>query len=652
MDMKKRFEEAVRDERALRVALAEADIAPTLLVLVQLTGDMAILDEVAPYIHGAWSFLESVPEDLKQKVRDRLVDVLKDYAATGRTPPKVLPSDKLQRMMSASVGQAVPEEYVPLFIEELGLGDVDTRVVQWRRDPAALPREDFKVVIIGAGFSGICAGIRLQEAGIPFVILEKNETVGGTWYENQYPGCGVDTPNHFYSFSFNLNNSWSRHFSKRDEIWQYIEQTADKYDLRKHIRFGIEVSEAAFDEGKALWRMKCRNADGRLEEVSGNAVISCVGFLNRPAYPRIDGLDKFSGPCFHTAVWDKTVDLKGKRVAMIGTGASGMQTGPSIAPDLAQFKIFQRSPHWAMHNENYHKDVTTGQKWALNHIPFFTEWQRFMLFWALSDGFHASLQVDPNWSTPEISLNKDNHQMRERIVAHIRKELDGDEELIAKCIPNYPPYGKRMLRDNHWYKMLKRPNVDLITDPISHVTENAVVMKDGTAHEVDVIILATGFQATKMLWPMEVKGRGGRAIREVWGDDDPRAHKGITVPGFPNFFITSGPNTALSHGGSAVFHSECQVRYAMQAFREMIENGYSTVEVRQDVHDRFNDLVDKKCENMVWSHPGVTSWYKNRKGRVAMTSPWRLVDYWKITQTFNPKEYICVAADGKEPKAA
>lgn len=637
--MSTQFEVAVHDEAALRAALAEADIAPMLMVLAQLSGDTAILDEVAPHIHGAWSFLESVPEELKQKVRDRLVATLRDYAVSGREPPRRIPPEMLQKMMSAGVGQMVPEEYIPLLMEETRLGDEDTRAVHWQRDPRQLPLADFKVVIIGAGFSGLCAGIRLRELGIPFEILEKNLGVGGTWLENAYPGCAVDTPNHFYSYSFDPNDKWSRHFSRRDEILAYIERTADRFDLRPHIRCDAEVTTATFDEETSLWQLTVRSRDGATETIECNAVISAVGQLNRPSTPPIAGLPLFRGPVFHTARWDRTVDLKGKRVAMIGTGASAVQAAPSIAPDLARLLVFQRTPHWLMNNPNYHKEVSAGNKWALEHIPYFGKWLRFQLFWAGSDGFHASLQIDPDWPMPDSSLNEANHKMRELIIDYVRRELDDDKELLAKVIPTYPPYGKRMLRDNHWYRMLKRENVELVIGSISHVTEDAIVMEDGMVHAVDVIVMATGFQASKMLSPMDIRGRDGRTIRSVWGDDDPRAYLGITVPDFPNLFLTYGPNTNLAHGGSTIFQTECQVRYITQALREMIENDYTTLEVRTDVHDAYNKLVDEKCRNMVWAHPGVTSWYKNRYNRVTVTSPWRLLDYWKLTRHFVPEEY-------------
>jgi 4-hydroxyacetophenone monooxygenase len=305
--MSNMFAAVVQDEEALRSALAEADIAPMLMVLAQLSGDLEILDEVAPHIHGAWSFLESVPEDLKQKVRERLVAVLRDYAASEREPPRHIPSETLQKMMSAGVGQTVPEEYIPLLVEETRLGGEDTRSVHWQRNPEHLPIRNFKVIIIGAGFAGLCAGIRLKELGIPFVILEKNQDVGGTWLENVYPGCAVDTPNHFYSYSFNANDKWSRHFSRRDEILAYIAGTTDKYGLRQDIRFGAEVTTAEFDEPEACWHVTFRTTDGATEAVTGNAVISAVGQLNRPSIPPIAGLPLFHGPVFHTRAVQRSI---------------------------------------------------------------------------------------------------------------------------------------------------------------------------------------------------------------------------------------------------------------------------------------------------------------------------------------------------------
>lgn len=640
--MENPFAEAARDEQALKSALDTADIVPALMTLVYLTGDFELLDEVAPHIKGAWNFLETIPDNLKEEIRSKLVATLKQYAVEGVTVPRTPHRQTLRRMMSASVGTEVPEEYVSLFVEELRLGDVDTRALQWRTDPKSLSLDDFKVVIVGGGLSGVCTGIRLKEAGIPFVILERNAGLGGTWYENDYPGAGVDTPNQFYSYSFNPNPDWSRHFSRQNEILKYINDTVDKFGLREHIRFNVEVTSANFDEASARWQVNCRSREVESEQLVCNVFITAAGH-NVASTPAFKGLESFSGDTVHTAHWNHDVDVNGKHVAMIGTGASGMQVGPAIVDKVAQLTIFQRSPHWAMGNANYRRDTTEGQRWALKHIPLFNEWARFLVFWAASDGFHKTLHIDPEWSQPALSLNSENHAMRENIIAYMHSELDGDEELLKKCTPDYPPYGKRLLRDNNWFKMLKRDNVDLVVNPISHISKTGVVTTDGVEYPADVLVFATGFNASKLLWPMEIRGRDGVSIRDVWGEDDPRAYKGMTVPGFPNLFVIAGPNTILSHGGSAIFHTECQVTYILNAMREMIERDLASIEVREEVYSGYNDVVDEKLRNMVWSHRGVTSWYKNKHNRVTMTSPWRLVDFWALTHEFELDEFIAVA---------
>ena len=549
-------------------------------------------------------------------------------------PPGLLP-----RMLAAGVGGPVPDEYIPMILEEMMLDDIDPKTVHWRTRPDDETLAAFRVVIIGAGVSGLGMAIKLREAGIPFVIYEKNKTVGGTWLENSYPGCGVDTPNHFYSLSFEPNHDWPDHFSKRDELWKYMERLADQYDLRRDIRFETEVTASVYDEARAVWRVTVRDASGVEETSEANAVITAVGQLNRPSIPPIPGLDEFAGAKFHTARWDHSVDLAGKNVAMIGTGASGMQTGPSIAPVVKHLTIFQRSAHWAVYNQNYHKSVGPGKTAALKLIPFYAKWYRFQLLWASSDGLHASLHVDPDWKTPDQSLNETNQKFRDQLIAYIRDQVNGDEALIKKVVPPYPPYGKRMLRDNYWYKMLTRDNVDLVTDPIERITADGVTTKGGKFWPADVLVLATGFQAQRMLTPMHVEGRGGQTIRALWGDDNPRAYLGITVPAFPNLFLIYGPGTNLAHGGSAIYHSECQTRYIMQCLRELLETGARAMEVKQDPHDRFNEYLDATHAKMVWAHGGVGNWYKNKHGRVVTNSPFRLVDYRAMTEKLDRNDY-------------
>ncbi len=618
--------------------LAEADIAPLLMSYVQLTGDTAALDEVAPYINGPWNFMESVPAPLRQALREKVTAAMADIAAGRRAPAAPPSGELLHRMLSVCVGQPVPQEYVPMICHEMGFDGAAPLEVTWRRRPPADVLESFKVLIIGAGESGLCTAIKLKALGIPFVIIEKNAGVGGTWLENTYPGCGVDTPNHFYQFSFAPNPDWTRHFSQSREVQQYLDRCADDYDLKKDIRFQTEVLAARYDEASATWRVTCRSSRGE-EILEARAVVCAVGQLNQPLVPDIPGLDDFAGPKFHTARWDHAVDIAGKRVGMIGTGASGMQVGPSIVDAVEHLTIFQRSPHWAVYNPNYHATVPAGMKRAIRELPHYAQWLRFQLFWASGDGLYESLKVDPAWPTPDLSLNAANQAFRERLIAHMAAETGGDAALMEKIVPQYPPYGKRMLRDNHWFRMLTRPDVELVNAGIERVLPDGVLARNGKFHPQDVLVLATGFQANRMTWPMTIAGRDGVTLRDLWGEDDPRAHLGITVPGFPNFFLMYGPNTNLAHGGSAIFHSECQARYTMLALRELLENGSTAMDCRQEVHDAFNRRVDALHATLVWSHRRVGSWYKNQRGRVFATTPWRLVDYWNMTRTMDPADY-------------
>lgn len=630
---------ACADETRLREAVAGADIVPLLMSLVHLTGDGRWLDEASAHIKGGWSFLASLPDDLQQRIRDELVETLKDIAC-GRRQPAQISEDLLTRMMHTSVGQTVPPEYNAVFREEAGFDHRDYRAVPWRRQVSSAQLASFQVLIIGAGFSGIGMAIKLEEAGIPYAIIEKNDDVGGTWLENRYPGCGVDTPCHFFSYSFAPNPEWSSFFAKRDEILQYIVDCVERYGIRKSIRFGEQVVAARYDEANAVWRVQTRSSDGAERDLTANVLVTAVGALNRPAIPDIKGLADFAGPAFHTAQWNAGVDLTGKRVAMIGTGASGMQTAPSIAGDVARLTIFQRSPHWAIRHPLYHASVGDDVKWAIRHVPYYVSWFRFQLFWAASDGFHRTLQIDPEWSTPEQSINADNQRMRDDLIDYIKSHIGDRPDLLAKTIPPYPPFGKRMLRDNHWYEMLKRPNVTLVTGNVDHIEKNAIVAADGSRHEADVIVLATGFQAARMLGPIEVYGRGGKRLRDQWGEDDARAYLGITLPEYPNFFMIYGPNTNLAHGGSAIFHSECQIRYTMEGIRELIETGARSIECRRAPYEAYNAKVDAALERMVWSHRAMTNWYKNKRGRVVMNSPWRLVDYRNMTEHMDPADYV------------
>jgi 4-hydroxyacetophenone monooxygenase len=628
------------DPARLRAALDEADPATLLLVLVQFTGESVWLQKARPYIAGPMSYQEKMPPALRREIRDRLFEVLMEHAAAHMPLPPVPRGELLRDMLSIAAGEPVGEEYVRMMSEDLSPSLDAPPVTVQDQPPEFVAPESFRVLIIGAGMSGLCAAIRLRQAGISFSIIEKNETVGGTWFENSYPGCGVDTPNHFYSYSFAPYHDWSQLFAKRRELWAYFERIADEYGIRSQVRFNTEVQSAVFDERENIWRIVAKAADGTTVGMQANAVISCVGVLNRPKLPEIPGLEEFRGPAFHTAQWKPDFDWSGKKIAMIGTGASGHQVGPTIAPDVERLTIFQRSPHWVVPNPNYFAQVPDGVKWLLAHLPYYVRWYRFQLFWGFSDGLYRSLQIDPQWNHPKRSINRINERHRRFMERHVRAELGENSALIEKVIPDYPPYGKRILIDNHWFKMLRRNNVDLVTTPIARVNPAGVETSDGKTWPADALVFATGFQASKMLSPMKIHGRDGREIHETWGADDAQAYLGMTVPGYPNFFILLGPNTGLAHGGNAIFMVECQVRHVMACIRELLTKHFRSIEVRQDVSEKYNKAVDDLHSGLVWSHEGVDNWYKNQQGRVFALSPWRLVEYWRMTSQINTADYI------------
>ncbi|MAA74608.1 MAG: monooxygenase [Salinisphaeraceae bacterium] len=618
----------------LRAALEAGDPATLMLVLVQLTGDRHWLDAARPYIRGPMDYQATLPPELAAQIRDHLCKALLDYRESGRPLPPLPEDELLQAMLSTAAGETVGDQYLALMREEL-----DTRaagdIAVWRAPESPRPPAGFRVAIIGGGVSGICAAIQLQLAGIDYTIIEKNADFGGTWLENRYPGCGVDTPNHFYSFSFEPNPDWSWFFARQGEISQYLSDVAAKHRLAANTRFGVEVEAARFDEIHNCWQLTLDNG----ECLSANVVVSAVGVLNRPKWPDIPGREAFTGPAMHTAAWQEDFNWRGQRIGLIGTGASGQQVGPRLAPDAGRLTVFQRSPHWVVPNPNYFAQVSQGKKWLLAHLPWYGRWYRFQLFWAFADGIYPALQKDPDWAHPERSVNAVNDRHRNFMLRYLRKEIGDDPELLAKVTPDYPPYGKRILIDNHWFRMLKRDNVELETGNIERIESNGIRMRDGSFHELDALVFATGFHASRMLWPMRVVGRDGRQLADYWGADDARAHKGTTVPGFPNFFILTGPNTGLAHGGNQIFMTECQVRYLMLALRDLLTRGADFVEVREPVYERFNQTVDARHDNMVWTHRGMSNWYRNPQGRVFAISPWRLVEFWRMTRHFDPREH-------------
>ena len=627
------------DETWIDQALTEAHVPSLMMALVHLTGDASHLkDDRKPVYDFFGDGQGNIAPDVQEEIRDAVKRAYLDYAR-GKLLPPPPPHETIRRMMDFIAGVQIPERYVPFLKEELGIAVEDTRMPRWDSPKLKGAAANMKVVIIGAGLSGILSGIRLSQACVPFEIIEKNPDVGGTWYENAYPGCRVDNPNHMYSFSFEPNHFWPQHYSTQNVLLAYFRRMADKYGLRQHIRFETRVTEARWDEERARWHVRVRDNNGQEETLEANAVISAVGQLNQPRIPDFKGRDSFQGPAFHTARWRHDIDLAGKRVAVIGTGATAFQVIPEIAPKVQQLLVFQRSAPWLGPTPDYHKDVGEGKKWLLEHIPYYDKWYRFWLFWTLTDGILDGVAVDPSWNDLSKSVSPVNEMLRQMLIEKIKEQAPDRPDLIEKVVPDYPFGCKRSVRDNGVYiAALARPNVDLITTGIREITPKGIVTNDGVEHEVDVIIYGTGFHASDFLRTYKIVGKEGVELHEKW-TGDARAYLGMTIPGFPNFFCIYGPNTNIVVNGSIIFFSEASVRYIVNALKLLAETGAKTMEVREDVHNEFNRRVDEENKKMAWGIPDAKSWYKNQFGRVSQNWPWRLVDYWNATIAPNPQDF-------------
>jgi 4-hydroxyacetophenone monooxygenase len=620
------------DDAELLDLVRKGALLPLLAALAHTTGDLSLLaDELRPDPAHIREPQGGLSGEQRAEARQAIAAALREWDGAGRPVADAGDPGELRQIMEFLVGESISEDYLQLLVEELAIGEEDPRAPAWRKDDLD-PERALRVVVIGAGMSGLLAAHRLGQAGIDVVVIEKNEDVGGTWLENRYPGCRVDVPNHLYSYSFAQRVDWPQHFSTQDVLLDYFRDCAEEMGVRDRIRFRTAVESAVFQDASGDWLLTLRLPDGNTETLVADAVVSAVGQLNRPSVPAIVGQGEFIGPWFHSAEWDRSVDLRGKRVAVIGTGASGFQLIPEIADEAAEVVVFQRTPNWFLPAPEYHDALSEQTRWLLTHVPRYHEWYRLWLFWRLAEGALPAARLDPAWPQDNGSISRENDELRALLTMYLEAQFADAPELIEHVVPRYPPLAKRMLLDNGtWARTLQRDDVHLVTDPIERIERDAVVTADGERHAVDVIVYATGFEASRFLVPMQVTGRGGADLHESW-DGDARAYLGITVPGFPNLFCLYGPNTNLVANGSIIFFSECEVRYVLECLRELLVRHARALDCRLDAFDTYNRRIDEGNARMAWGVSGVNSWYKNADGRVTQNWPFSLLEFWEQTR--------------------
>jgi cation diffusion facilitator CzcD-associated flavoprotein CzcO len=488
------------------------------------------------------------------------------------------------------------------------------------------------VAIIGTGFSGLGMAIALKRAGIGYVLFERRADLGGTWYDNTYPGCKCDVPSHLYSFSFALNPEWSQTYSPQPEIWAYLRRTAEEHGVVDDIRFDHEVRDACWDEAAACWRIETSHGSW-----TAGALVSGNGALSEPMIPEIAGLERFAGTVFHSATWNHEHDLRGERVAVIGTGASAIQFVPKIQPEVGQMYVFQRTPAWVLPHSD--RPIREWEHRLYRTVPLAQRLARAFVYWS-RELIAIPMTKRPDWAKV----------IEKAARAHLAKQVP-DRSLREKLTPSFSPGCKRLLLSDDWYPALTQNNVEVVTDGISEIREHSIVTADGTEREVDTIIFGTGFQVTEFPLARQVRGLAGRSLSEAWAEHGAQAHLGTTVPGFPNLFLLAGPNTGIGHT-SLVFMIEAQIDYILQALRAVQSHRAAAVDVRREACDRYNAELQRKMQHTVWNAGGCRSWYLDDKGRNVTLWPdftWR---FRLMTRRFDEEHYDFIPPPRRAPMDA
>ncbi|MET8352551.1 NAD(P)/FAD-dependent oxidoreductase [Micromonospora sp. NPDC005206] len=629
------------DPVALRENASDIEAPLLLMSLVQMTGDISLLDRYGDHVtFSASADHRLLPEGrLPDADKEELLAILEKVGQNpGEQHYLQVPDDELfARMLGVVVGEEIPEEFFAIVKEQGGFELTRPGAPHTKRPPS-----DFKIAVLGAGMSGIAAAIAAADAGFDYHVYETADDIGGTWRINTYPGVAVDTPSIYYSFSYEIEAAWSKYYPLGPEYQNYLRRVVDKYDIKNNISFNTRIEAMQWDDEAQQWVLEL-DSNGERSQVRYNAVVTAAGFLNRPKFPDIPGRETFRGQSVHSAKWHDGVELAGKKVAVIGAGATSVQIVDAIIGDVAMLTLFQRQPHWVNPNHLGEGIVPSGERWAQCNIPFYDRWRRAKTYWFVSDKGYANVRVDPDWHREHpLSISAANDRALQLGLRHLEESFGHDPELKAKMTPDYPPYGKRPIRDpGGYFRALASEKGEVIATPLVEVVPEGLKTSDAVVHEFDVIIYATGF-TLDFLSPIEIVGRDGRTLNEVWHNGtDPRSYLSGTVAGFPNLFITSSPNSSNAHGGGHNFMTEVAVHFIIECLQLVIESGAHSIEVTANAQEEFVAEVDQQMEGSIWRNSfGAHTYYRNAAGRVMLPNPWRMVDLWRRLRAPEPSSFM------------
>ena len=612
----------------IEAAVAQAEPMVLRGLLYQLTGDEEVAaTRIAVDPAGFRTAMMVASDDDVAMLRRKAVEFLERYRDAGAGPLGIGPEERLPSSLSLTLGEPIDDEEFAFCLEELAL-DPWVRSLDWREPPPAERLQGFSVTIVGAGLGGLNAALMLRRAGIPYTMIEKNAGVGGTWFETRYPGARVDTPSRGYTHIFGAHFPYSSPFCDWAENQRYFDWVADTFGLRDDIVFDTEVRAMTWDEDAAMWEIEI-DGPGGAGRLRSNAVITAVGFLNRPRIPEIEGLADFRGPSWHTARWPEDADLRGARVAVVGTGCTGYQLIPALAQEVEHVVAFQRTPQWLFGVPGYLSPFPAEVAWLDRNVPYYTNFMRLRTL-GTGKAFWRLTEIDPDFDDPH-TVSPLNRTTREASLAFLERKLGDRPDLLATMTPAHPPWSARAVMvdaDLCVLDALLRDDVTLVSDGIRRIDETGIVTTDGVHHEVDAIVFATGFHASEYLYPMTVTGRGGRTLSDVWKHGGARAHRFCMVPGFPNLWSIYGPNTNGGLGPGA-FH-ELVTRYALECMERLILEQRRSIEPTEEAYRRFNEDVDERNGRKVWSDPRSGSYYWTEHGRSVVMCPFTGPEIWRL----------------------